>query len=300
MEDKVNEMNSVKNLIQDFQSQDLFSQKSTTSTPLPKRPKKKAKSQNKNGPTGVLPVLGSNKEAKEQHVFIQEEGAGSSREATSPDPSEEEFQSGQEDTSGSPPTAQETDKSLEAKRKIQEFVEQFVSNSKQPSSEIDRALRDLQTGYLQIMRSRDHAQRNLENIRYARNRHGRVPRGMQIKITPECPGNELPTFQQTWAYALSEAENLLADCMVDHLVDFIKKLDQKIYDLVNNTVDILTDRNEEDPMDKISNTLSTANDERAKNNERILKRKRENNVPSDSGKQMPPAKKFKKNEKSKE
>jgi len=38
---------------------------------------------------------------------------------------------------------------------------------------MDRALRDLQKGYVQLMRARDKAQRKLDNIIYSRNRHGK-------------------------------------------------------------------------------------------------------------------------------
>ena len=62
---------------------------------------------------------------------------------------------------------------------------------------------------------------------------------MQIKIKLECPGNEVPSFQQSWANALGTAENLLLDCMEQHLIQLIKTIDKRIYDLVNKTLNIL-------------------------------------------------------------
>ena len=63
---------------------------------------------------------------------------------------------------------------------------------------------------------------------------------MQIKIKPECPDNEAPAFQQSWAATLSTAENLLSDCMEKHLIQLTKNIDKRISDLASKTLDILT------------------------------------------------------------
>jgi len=249
---------NVRDLVQDFQSQDIFSQ-SSTSTPVQKKTKKKSNKTpiSGNKPMGVLPSVGSSKQSK-QHVFRQEPGAGSS---TDPlpvqiDEPDEDLQSGQDDTTGTNLSTEATQANVSTEKSdmIKALMNQLITNCKAPASKVETALRDFQRGYVQLIRTRDRAQRNLNNIQYSKNRYGRVPKGMQIMIKPECPGNEVPAFQQSWAAALSTAESLLSDCMEKHLTQLIKDIDKRIFDLVNKTLDILTKLKCENPMEEIRNT----------------------------------------------
>ena len=95
---------------------------------------------------------------------------------------------------------------------------------------------------------------------------------------------------------LGTSENLLSDCMEQHLIQLIKNIDKRIYDLVNKTLDILIKQNCENPMDEIRETLSKANAERARINEEYKKRKLENS----ESKQQPPNKKMTKRKRSNE
>jgi len=92
---------------------------------------------------------------------------------------------------------------------------------------------------------------------------------------------------------LGTSENLLSDCMEQHLIQLIKNIDKRIYDLVNKTLDILIKQNCENTMDEIRETLSKANAERARINEEYKKRKLEN---SESKQQPPNDKKKRSNE----
>ena len=299
------EDDNVRDLVQDFQSQNVFSQ-SSTSTPVQKKNKKRNNKTSTSGnkPIGVLPTVGSNKASKLQHVFRQEPGAGSS---TDPLPVqiyevEEDLQSGQEDTTGINLSTEDAQasaptESSEARDMIQALMKQLITNCEVPASEMETALWDLKKGYIQLMRIRDKAQRNLNNIQYSRNQYGRIPKRMQIKIKPECPDNEAPAFQQSWAAALTTAENLLSDCMEKHLIQLIQNIDKRIFDLVNKTPETLTKLKCENPMEEIRNTLSKANTERARINEEFKKRKLEN---SKSKQEQPPNEKFKKNDNKKE
>ena len=80
-----------------------------------------------------------------------------------------------------------------------------------------RAKIELKGLYIQQMRKRDRAQRNLDNINAAKLKTGRVvPNGMQIKVVPEVPDNEQIIFKHKWAIALTEAEEILSKCIEDH------------------------------------------------------------------------------------
>jgi len=72
---------------------------------------------------------------------------------------------------------------------------------------------------------RDKATRNLDNIKFAKEKSGRVPAGMQ---TPKVLGNNNTKFQQSWAQALKEAEEILSTCIEEHLTEYIETIDQVI------------------------------------------------------------------------
>ena len=64
--------------------------------------------------------------------------------------------------------------------------------------------------------------RNLNNINNAKEKTGRVPAGMQIKVTPEVLGCNEIKFQQAWAQALTQAEETLSSCIEEHLNNYIQ------------------------------------------------------------------------------
>jgi len=74
------------------------------------------------------------------------------------------------------------------------------------------------------MRLRDNTTRNLEIIRYARNRSGRVPVEMQIMVKPEVPGNDDTPSQTEWATAIATIEEKLTNCIEKHLALLINQL----------------------------------------------------------------------------
>ena len=138
------------------------------------------------------------------------------------------------------------------------------------------------------MKTRDRAQRQLDNIRFSTEKNGRVPVGMRIKVKPD----EDILFYQKWADALCQTEDLLANCIEQHLEKVIEKCDDSICDKVNNTLEIINeDLNfEGDPFDVRRTTLTVANEERQKINESIKKRKRENTTNRDREDENPPKK----------
>ena len=146
------------------------------------------------------------------------------------------------------------------------------------------------------MKLRDRADRNLMNIRYVKQKSGRVPKGMRISVTPEWPTNEDPKFCQDWARALSESEEILCRCLELHLKQLIIKIDRNICVKVNQTLEIIDPLVEGDPLVCIKETLTKANEERAKINETIRKRENNGKTANDSN-SGPPNKKHKKNDK---
>ena len=66
---------------------------------------------------------------------------------------------------------------------IQLLLKQLLNHTPEDSSgsSLETELREF---YLKQMRMRDRAARQLRNIQYAKDRSGRVPTGMQIKVTP--------------------------------------------------------------------------------------------------------------------
>ena len=85
-------------------------------------------------------------------------------------------------------------------------------------------------------------------------------------------------FCQKWAEALCQAEDLLANCIEQHLENVIDKCDDSICDKVNTTLDVINEDSnfEGNPFDLLKETLTEANSERQKTNEAIRKRKRDN------------------------
>ena len=158
-----------------------------------------------------------------------------------------------------------------------------------------RAEEELYNHYLKQMRIRDRATKNLENINKAREITGRVPVGMQIKVTPEVPASEDVIFKHEWAVALAEAEEILANCICKHLEKVADTIDNFILDKANDTLDTIVaedpPKEGEDPFDKIKDILTRANVERQRVNDEMKKRKRENNSNKDST--APPTKKRK-------
>jgi len=183
----------------------------------------------------------------------------------------------------SPNDKQKEDTSQEDRRNnIEQFMIQFIQN-KNPDTRskkgdaIGQAKRELYQLYLKQMKIKDRAQRQLGNIRFCREKNGRVPAGMRIKVKPEVQANEDIIFCQKWAEALCQAEDLLANCIEQHLENVIDKCDDFICDKVNITLDVINDSNfEGNPFDLLKETLTEANSERQKTNEAIRKRKRDN------------------------
>ena len=110
---------------------------------------------------------------------------------------------------------------------IQLLLKQLLNQS--PDNDSGNSIvTELRQFYLKQMKLRDRAARQLRNIRYAKERSGRVPIGMQIKVTPEVPGSEQFPFQTEWARALAGAEEALSDTITKHLTSFIQQIDKSI------------------------------------------------------------------------
>lgn len=95
---------------------------------------------------------------------------------------------------------------------MRQFIHNKDNNGNSKTSKVEKAKRDLYN-YLNQMKLRDRAQQNLDNIRYAKEKYGRVPGGMQIKVKPKVPANKDVVFCHKWAEALGKAEQLLSDCI---------------------------------------------------------------------------------------
>ena len=174
---------------------------------------------------------------------------------------------------------------------IESFMKQLINPNNTNSAtnrNIELILKELGNFYTRQMVYRDKASRNLDNINHAKEKNGRVPVGMQIKVTPEVLGNNDVNFKQAWAQALTEAEGILSSCIEQHLSNYIHKIDVNISTRVNQALDILMETDAKDPIGTIKSTLTKANTERNRINEETRKRKREN---KDDG---PPNKKIKK------
>ena len=301
------EEDEIRQVIIGLHSQDLFGDSST--------PIRSARKQQRKRITGKeAPSIGRTQ--RKQHIFPPEPGAGSSRDAsvtmeddsttntnrTTPEQMtghSQEIQSSQEDSSRTE-NKQEQRSATRAHKDIEQFVTQFVnetgeafhSSTTTRMDKVARAKKDLVAYYIEQMKLRDRAQRNL---RFAKQKSVRVPKGMRIRVTPECPANKDPKFCQDWAKALSEAEEILCRCLELHLEQLIIKIDKNICVKVNSTLEIVEPFVEGDPLVCIKETLTTDNEERGKINEAIKKRKRENNGKTAEDNSGPPNKKFKKN-----
>ena len=111
------------------------------------------------------------------------------------------------------------------------------------------------------MRKRDRAERNLNNINATKQKTGRIPNGMQIKVVPEVPDNQQVIFKHKWAIAITEAEKLLSTCIEDHLKAVIQTVDENIKDKTIATSNIVA---RECEGNQIEATLTDANNERVK------------------------------------
>ena len=268
----------VKNLVSGLQSQDMFG----SNTPV--RSKLKENRRNKQ----------TNKTKRQQNVFTPEQSAGHSTDPAQVKETEEDIdelpQSGQQLLTVQPNPINSPIDSEGAmnsnKEAITNLLKQFINNKGNDlTRETDRAKAELRELYIQQMRKRDRAERNLNNINAAKQKTGRVPNGMQIKVVPEVPDNEQVIFKHKWAIAITEAEKLLSTCIEDHLKAVIKTVDENIKDKMIATSNIVARECEGNPMDQIEATLTDANNERVKINENIKKRKRE---ASESNKGAPP------------
>jgi len=125
-------------------------------------------------------------------------------------------------TNNTPPAEVETNNNA-----IQLLLKQLLNLTPEDSlgSRLEIELREF---YLKQMRMRNRAARQLRNIQYAKDRSGRVPTGMQIKVTPEVPGSEQVSFQAEWARALASAEEVLSNSISQHLRNFIEQIDISI------------------------------------------------------------------------
>jgi len=183
---------------------------------------------------------------------------------------------------------------VKARSTIQCFMRQLINpnETNNPSNQkLEQILDELSQYYLRQMIYRDKAARNLNNINFAKERNGRVPVGMQIKVTPEVLGNSDVNFKQAWALAIQEAEETLSVCIEQHLTNYIQRIDSNISARVNEVLDTLIGAQITDPIQMIKSNLTKANTERNRINEEARKRKREN---KDNHKEGPPNKKAKK------
>ena len=131
-----------------------------------------------------------------------------------------------------------------------DFLKLYINNNTGSShlKRTEKAKKELREAFLQQTRKRDRAQRNLENIRSAIEKTGRVPNGMQIKVIPEVPDNGQIIFKHEWAVALTEAEGLLSDCIEKHLERVIETTDNNISTKARLTREILNEEGEDDGL----------------------------------------------------
>ena len=197
--------------------------------------------------------------------------------------------------SGQTPSVSDKNK-LERRNAIGEFMRQFIDNRVRGNSKInkiDKAKQDLHQYYLNQVKLRDRAQRNLDNIRYSKDKYGRVPGGMQIKVKPEVPANEDVVFRHQWAEALGDAEKMLSVCIEQHLTKLIEKIDDNICERVNQTLDLIQEQHDSitDPFSIIESTLTEANIERKRINEAIRNKRKRDNQQDQKDDTAPPNKK---------
>ena len=278
----------VKSLVTGLQSQDMFS----NSTPV--RGSQKLKENKK--------MKLTNKSKRQLLVFAPEQSAGRSTDPVpaqviSSNENDELPQSGQQlltsqsNTEDSPDNLNGATKNSD--EAIASLLKQFINNAGSGEMRrVEKAKTELKEFYIQQTRKRDRAKRNLDNINSAKEKTGRVPNGMQIKVVPEVPDNEQIIFKHQWAIALTEAEKLLSSCIDNHLESVIQTVDDNICDKTINTRDLLQQESDDDPMEQIGTILAEANNERLRINENIKKRKREANENNKGA--LPPSKKTRK------
>ena len=133
------------------------------------------------------------------------------------------------------------------------FLKRYINNTGSGDlRKSEKAKKELNDVFLQQTRKRDRAQRNLENIRSAIEKTGRVPNGMQIKVTLEVPNNEKVIFKHKWAVALTEAKSLLSDCIEEHLENVIQTADNNICEKAKAIREILQDEVKQTPGIKLN------------------------------------------------
>ena len=310
-EKNITEEEQVKNLVSDLQSQDLF-------TPPPPvrttdKGKKQVRTKKQNSSThGGVPI---NRKGAKQFIYNPDPKQCSSRDVEmstvttteyNNDPlqqvvvTDEGSKEGDDDDSlsiqsGQTPSVSDKNK-LERRNAIGEFMRQFIDNRVRGNSKInkiDKAKQDLHQYYLNQMKLRDRAQRNLDNIRYSKDKYGRVPGGMQIKVKPEVPANEDVVFRHQWAEALGEADKMLSVCIEQHLTKLIEKIDDNICERVNQTLDLIQEQHDSitDPFSIIESTLTEANIERKRINEAIRNKRKRDNQQDQKDDTAPPNKK---------
>ena len=201
-EKNITEKEQVKNLVSDLQSQDLFTPPPPVRTTDKGKGKKQVRTKKQNSGThGGVPI---NRKGAKQFIYNLDPEQCSSRDVEmstvttteyNNDPpqqvvvTDEGSKEGDDDDSlsiqsGQTPSVSDKNK-LERRNAIGEFMRQFIDNRVRGNSKInkiDKAKQDLHQYYLNQMKLRDRAQRNLDNIRYSKDKYGRVPGGMQIKV----------------------------------------------------------------------------------------------------------------------
>ena len=311
----------VRDIVNNVQSQDMFSNPPPAmSASSQQQQQKKNKKKNRNSQQGgILPKM----KPSQQLVFTNDEernggrnrgddkitaamyhnatrlhkmgeGSSSSSSSSSPATLDSSNENNNDDNTTNNDT-NTTDVSQKARHTMECFTRQLINpktTDKFEDKRVEQLLKELTDFYVRQIVLKDRATRNLDNINHAKERNGRVPVGMQIKVTPEVLGNNEVKFKQAWAQALTQAEDILSTCIVEHLKNYILNIDHNICDRVNQVLDILLKSpNVEDPIEMLKETLNNANVERNKINDEIRKRKREG---KDKDKDAPPNKKFKK------
>ena len=86
----------------------------------------------------------------------------------------------------------------EVRSKLESFTKNLIdpqTGSNNREGQTEECLKELKELYTRQMVLRDKVTKNIENIKVAKERSGRVPFGMQIKVTPEVLGNNDMKFK---------------------------------------------------------------------------------------------------------